>query len=282
VIRRRLAVIGYGQLGHACVSAVRDCQDLELAGVVRRGAPMKLPSTLEHVAVAGHLRELSHVDAALVCVPAEQVLGVAREILQQHVPVVECAMLEGPALEAHHLALGVAARHHHAAAVVGAGWEPGALPLLQRLFDVLIPRGHTETGLHPGISLHHSALGPIPGVRDALACERRTPDGRKQHYVYVELDGSKTIQSVEQAIAADPLYAGEETLVFAVPDLTAVETAGAGIVLKRMGTGHPGAHHSLLLEARFDVAAFAANVMLDAARRLPRLKPGAHVYALWL
>ena len=41
-----------------------------------------------------------------------------------------------------------------------------------------------------------------------------------------------------------------------------------------------GAHPSLLREARFDVPTFAARVMLDAARRLSQLGPGAHRYSL--
>jgi diaminopimelate dehydrogenase len=279
-MRRRVAVIGFGRLGRACTIALHDCHDLDLAGVVRHGEPAGLPPPLENTAVAGHLRELKNVDAALICVPAGHVLGIAREILQQRVPIVECAILEGPVLDAHHKALDAAARNHRVSAIVGAGWHPGALPLMQRLFEVLIPRGHTEMGIHPGIGLHHSAMRPIPGVEGALVCERRAVDGRIQHYVYVKLDQSASIGDVERAIAADPLYAGEETLVFPVPDLSALETAGSGVVLQRYGTGDPGTHQSLLLEARFAVATFAANVMLDAARRLPRLRPGAHAYVL--
>ena len=285
--RTRLAIIGFGRLGHACARALRDSHDLELAGVVTRSqAATALAHPFGHGSVAGHVRELEGVDAALACVPAEQVLGVAREILQQRLPVIECAILEGRALAAHYEALGEAARHHHVAAVVGAGWDPGALPLVRRLFEVLIPHGRTETGTHPGMSLHHTAvLERVPGVRAALACESRAADGRVQHYLYLQLDEGASLDKVEHAIRANPLYAGEKTLVFPVDDLAAFEAAGSGIVLERRGTGAAGgagSHQSLLLEARFDVVAFAARVMLDAARRLPQLKAGAHVYSLWL
>lgn len=278
--RPRLAVVGFGRLGSACATILHDCRDLDFAGVVRHGKLTAPPPPLEHVAVAGHLRDLEHVDAALICVPAEQALAVAREILQQRVPLVECAILEDRALEAHHEALDVAARHHHVAAIVGAGWDPGVLPLVRRLFEVLIPYGHTEAEVHPGVSLHHSAIESIPGVEGALVCERRNVDGRIQHYVYVKLGKRASIGDVEHAIIANPLYAGEETFVFPVADLAAVEAGGSGILLKRYGMGNAGAHQSLLLEARFDVATFAAHVMLDAARKLRQLKPGAHAYGL--
>ncbi len=280
--RIRLAIVGFGRLGSACAAALHDSHDLELAGVVRHARPAKLPPPFEHAAVAGHVRELHGVDAALVCVPAADAPGTARELLQQRLPLVECAGLEGRALEAHYAALGEAARHHRVAAVVGAGWDPGALPLVTRLFEVLIPRGQTESGPQPGVSLHHTALVErLPGVKAALACETRDAQGRRQRYVYVQLDQRASVAEIERALAADPLYAGEPTFVFAVPDVAALEVAGSGVVLERRGSGDTGAHQSLLLEARFEVATFAARVMLDAARRLPQLKPGAHRYSLW-
>ena len=50
--------------------------------------------------------------------------------------------------------------------------------------------------------------------------------------------------------------------------------------IERRATATAGRHESLLPEARFDAPAFAARVMLDAARGLARLGPGAHHYAL--
>jgi len=281
--RTRLAIIGFGRLGRACAMALRDSPEFELAGVVLPArAATPLPHPFERAPAAPHVRELKHVDAALVCVPALEVLGVAREILQQRLPVVECAILEDSALKAHHEALGVAARHHDVAAVVGAGWDPGALQLVHRLFELLIPHGQTDTGKHPGLSLHHTAaVERLPGVTAALACESRAADRRMQRYVYVQLAKGADAAGIERALRADPLHAGEDLFVFPVEDLAALEAAGSGLVLERRGTGEAGAHQSLLLEARFDAATFAARIMLDAARRLPQLKAGAHPYSLW-
>ncbi|HSQ04703.1 MAG TPA: hypothetical protein VLN59_11735 [Burkholderiales bacterium] len=272
--------MGFGRLGRACALAFSDFPDLALGGVVLHRVPAALPSVLAHTIVADHLRELKDVDAVLVCVPTEASPDVAREILQQALPLVECAMLEGRALQAHYEALGAAARHRKVAAVVGAGWDPGALPLVRQLFEVLIPRGRSEITSQPGVALHHWGAALIPGVKEALAGERRTVDGRLQRYVYVQPDKGADIGEIERTIIADPLYAGAETFVFAVADLSALETAGSGIVLTRYGTATSGAHQSLVLESRFDMVTFAAHVMLDAARRLPWLRPGLHRYSL--
>ena len=79
--RIRLAIIGFGRLGRACARAMRDSHDLELAGVVTRSqAGTALAHPFGHGSVVGHMRELEGVDAALVCVPAEQVLDVAGDV----------------------------------------------------------------------------------------------------------------------------------------------------------------------------------------------------------
>jgi diaminopimelate dehydrogenase len=156
------------------------------------------------------------------------------------------------------------------------------LPLLRHAFEVLIPTGRTSVAARPGVSLHHTeAARNVPGVRDALAAEYPVPGGRQRRYVYVELDENADAERVRAAFASDPLFGGEETLVFPVESVAALEGAGQGVRLERLGTASSGAHQNLLLEARFDVATFAARAMVDAVQRLPVLGPGAHRYAIW-
>lgn len=283
--KRQVAVIGLGHLGRACAEALLDESELALAGVVRRpGASGPLPGRLQRFPVASHVRELQNVSAALVCVPADAVLGVARELLQARIPIIECADFEGKALAEHHAALDEAADHHHVAAVVGAGWDPGVLPLLRGAFEMLIPRGQTLFHRHPGLHLHHSAaVAGVRGVKGALTGEYRGDNGAVQHYVYVELERGVELAQVQAAIAADPLFAGEVTQVFAVERLAELEGEdGLGVVLDRRSSAAHGPHQSLLFEARVDHIAFSARAMIDAARRLPTLQRGAHRYALGL
>jgi diaminopimelate dehydrogenase len=234
----QVAVIGLGRMGLVCADALIDASELALAGVVRQpGAPAALPGRQRLYPVASHVRELEGVRAALVCVPAYAVLGVARELLPARIHVAECACFEGPALEAHHAALGEAAENHHVAAVVGAGWDPGILPLLRSTFKMLIPRGSTTLRRHPGLHLHHSAVvAGIRGVKGALTGEYRGDNGASQHYVYVELETGAELAQVQAAIAADPLFAGEVTQVFQVAHLSEMEgEEGLGVVLEHRG-----------------------------------------------
>ncbi len=285
--RPRLAVVGFGRLGRACLEAARAQIDLELAGVVRRPeqAVQALPPPYAQLRVAGHIAELGPVDCALVCVPASVVVPVARELLAHGVPIVECAVVDDATLRRNQETLHPVAVERRLPAMLGAGWAPGALSLIRHLFELLIPKGETELTRRPAVSLHHSAAAAqVRGVRAALCAELRASDGGMQRYVYVELERGADPQRVEAAIAADPLFLGEQTQVFAVDSVADLEQEGHGVVLSRRGGAGAGAavHDSLLLEGRFDPHAFSARIMLDAARQLPGHKFGAHRYSVRL
>lgn len=282
--RWRIAIVGFGRLGQACGAALQDVADLELAGVVRRDtSPSTLPAPFAGVTVARDLSELGDVHAALVCVPTLLVRGVAEGILQQRIPVIECARLEGGALAAHHKALDTFARSRKVAAIVAAGWDPGAVQLFQRLFGVFIPVGQTLLSTRPGVNLHHTAVAEdVAGVAGALATQLRGADGRVTHYIYVELARQADLEQVTADIVMQPAFAGEHVIVLPVDSIAALEATGHGAIIERRGASIAGPHPTLLLEARFDVHAFAARVMVDAVRQLPAGAGGAFAYTFSL
>jgi len=170
--------------------------------------------------------------------------------------------------------------HHHATAIVGAGWDPGALSVFRSWFALLTPGGSTETRHHTGISLRHTTMArSVTGVKDALCAEVRAADGKFQRYVYVELEKGADADTITQSIRVDPLFLGEDTQVFPVESLAALEQEGRGVVLDRRGLPGRFGHQHLLLEARFDETVLTAQVMLAAARALPGLEPGAYFLA---
>jgi len=273
--KMRLAIIGLGDLGRKCAEAIFAGQTTELAGIVRR--TLISPDFGLNVPVVTHISELTEVDAALICVPADAVMGIAKSLLQSRIPVVECARLHGEAFLRHKSEIHRVALLHRVPAVVGAGCDPGALSLFRSYFALLAPHGHTEISLHTGASLHHTlAAEGIKGVRKALATELKSIGGTDQRYVYVELEPSADAAEVESIIVNDPIFLGEQTLVFPVPSIAALEETNRGIVLERHGKPGDAGHSSFLLEARFDEAGLAAGIMLAAAQSLPALPAGAH------
>lgn len=277
--RLQVAVIGFGKVGRACASAILADEQLALAGIVRRRESLSEHRTppFANIPVVAHASDLGRIDAALLCVPTVEVLAAARELLQHRIPVVECATLHGDALQQHHEELNRSAVHHKVSVIVGAGWDPGALSLFRALFALLTPKGHTETSWHTGTSLHHTtAARDIPGVREALATERRSADGSVQRYVYIEIEKGGELAQIEAALRSDPLFLNEETLVFPVEDIRQLEDEGHGVLLERHGAAAATPHQRLLLEARYAEPSFCAAVMTAAARALPGCRHRAY------
>jgi len=95
----RLAIIGLGNLGHKCAEAIFADQSTELAGIVQRTITSSAIGL--NVPAVTHISELKEVDAALICVPPDAVMGIAKGLLQSRIPVVECARLHGEAFLKH-------------------------------------------------------------------------------------------------------------------------------------------------------------------------------------
>ncbi len=276
-----LAVVGFGKVGKVCVEALLDRKDLVLAAAVRRPGSLaqSLPEAFRKIPVVSHVAQVQTVEAALLCVPSFQVLDAAHECLQHGVPIVESSVLHSEAFQAHREAIHRLALRHKVPAIVGAGWDPGALSLFRSLFALLAPEGYTETSHRVGVSLHHTAMArQIAGVKEALCTEQRATNGRRQRYVYVELEQGIDAARVMGAIRADPLFLGEETLVFPVESVAALEQEGRGVLLERRGAPGRLGHQQFLLEARYDESLLTAHMMIAAARSLPQLKPGAHSF----
>lgn len=274
-----LAVVGFGRVGKACAEVVLDTKDFVLSAVVRRldSLAQSLPEAFRKVPVVSHVAQVQTVEGALLCVPLTEVLDATHECLQHGIPVVESSVLHGEAFQAHRDAIHRLAIRHKVPAIVGAGWDPGALSLFRSLFALLAPEGYTEISHRIGVSLHHTTMArQIAGVKEALCTEQRATNGRRQRYVYVELEPEADADRVIDAIRADPLFLNDETLVFPVESIAALEQEGRGILLERRGPPGRLGRQQFLLEARFDESRLTAHMMLAAARALPQLKPGAH------
>jgi diaminopimelate dehydrogenase len=251
---------------------------LELVGIVRRPDSLTLPvaDRFRRIPVKAHPSELSSIDAALICVPTARVIAVAHDLLQHRIPIVECGELHGQEFHTHKAEIHRVASRHKVPAIVGAGWDPGAASLVRGAFALLTPKGRTTAINRSGVSLHHSAsLHALEGVRDALCTELRLGSGKMQRYVYLELDADADFERIAAEIRGDPLFLNEDTLVFPVDRVAALEEEGNGMLIERHGAA-AGAHNQhLLFEGRFDRTSLAAQIMVSASRALPNQRPGA-------
>jgi len=286
----RLGVVGFGRVGKACAEALIESKDLVLAAIVRRldSLAQAVPDAFSKIPLVSHAAQIQQVDGALLCVPMAQVLDTAHDCLQHGIPIIESSVLHGEAFHAHREAIHRLAVRYDVPAIVGAGWDPGALSLARSLFALLAPEGEIETRHRVAASLHHTAMArQVVGVKAALCTEQVAADGTRQRYVYVELEKGVDADRVAAAIRADPLFLGEETLVFPVESVAALEQEGRGIVLERRSAPGRSGYQRFLLEARFDESILTAHMMVAAARALRGLEPGAYslldlpMTALW-
>ena len=76
----RAAVVGYGNIGKFTIQALEAAPDMEIAGVVRRNLGEK-PLELTPYPIVTDIRELGHVDVAILCTPTREVEKYALEFL---------------------------------------------------------------------------------------------------------------------------------------------------------------------------------------------------------
>ncbi|HEY0839225.1 MAG TPA: diaminopimelate dehydrogenase, partial [Vulgatibacter sp.] len=186
--RKRVAVVGLGNVGRHCVEAVRASPDLELAGVVRRD-PVERPADLPEVTFARSIDELGRVDGALLACPTRMVAETAAPLLARGIATADSFDLHGEPLLELHRELGEAARRGKTAAAIAAGWDPGTDSIVRAILEAMAPRGVTFTDFGPGMSMGHTvAVKAIPGVKKAVAMTLPAGQGIHRRAVYVELE----------------------------------------------------------------------------------------------
>jgi diaminopimelate dehydrogenase len=199
-------------------------------------------------------------------------VDVAHDLMQREVPVVECAAIHGVDFDAHVEDMRRLAARYRVTAIVGAGWDPGALSLMRGLFAALVPKGTTDVAETAGIHTHHTTLEQsIPGVKRAMSTEVHGAEGKLQRYVYVEPETGVAFEAIAARIRGDAASRDVETFVFPLDAAAEAREETCGLLMRRHG--HVGGRPQfLLLEARVSEVILAAQIMLAAALALPSLE----------
>lgn len=274
--RRRIAVVGWGNIGRFALDALLEAPDLEPAGVVRRnpadrdGIPAFLP-------VAGRVADLDGVDGALLCVPSRRVQEAAEQLLAEGVYTVDSYDIHGQPLIALRQRLDDAARRGGAAALIGAGWDPGTDSIVRALLEAMAPKGITYTNFGPGVSMGHSTVvRAIDGVADAISITVPQGTGVHRRLVYVQLQIGADFETVRQAILEDDYFKHDDTRVMQVDDVEALMDVGHGVRLERKGVSGRTHNQQFVFDMRIHNPALTAQVMVAAMRACLRQGPGAY------
>lgn len=273
--KRRVAIVGHGNIGRFAVEALAAAPDLELAGVIRRQADHP-PGLAPTIPVVTDLAALAPVDAVLLCMPSRTIPEQAAHYLRQGVDTIDCYD-EHDILVDMRRDLDEIAKTQGRVAMVAAGWDPGTDSLVRVLFEVMAPRGVSVTSFGPGTSMGHSTLvRNLPGVRDALSITIPIGDGSHRRLVYIELEAGRTLAEIEAAIKADPYFKHDQTRLVAVPSVEPLLDVGHAVHIERKGVSGQTHNQRFSYTMHIHNPALTAQVMVAAARAAGRQAPGAY------
>ncbi len=273
--KKRLAIVGYGNIGRFTLDAVEAAPDFEIAGIVRRN-PADRGDIPAEIPVVGSIKDLKDVDVAVLATPTRSVEEHANEILAMGINTVDSFDIHTqiPALRKR---LDEKAKSGNAVSVLSAGWDPGSDSVIRALLEAVAPKGITYTNFGPGMSMGHTvAVKSKEGVKDALSMTIPLGTGIHRRMVYVELLPGYELDAVAKSIKEDPYFASDETHVMAVACVDDLKDMGHGVNMVRKGVS--GKTHSQRFE--FDMAinnpALTAQILVACARATFRLDPGCY------
>lgn len=272
----RVAVVGYGNIGRYTVQALEAAPDMEIAGIVRRSGAQDKPRELEPYLVVSDIAQLQDVDVAVLATPTRSVEEHALRCLSLGINTVDSFDIHTLITDLRRT-LGEAARKAGAVSIISAGWDPGSDSVVRTLMESLAPKGISYTNFGPGRSMGHSVCARSKaGVRDALSMTIPVGEGIHRRMVYVELEQGASIDQVAADIKADPYFSNDETHVFQVDSVDALNDVGHGVNLVRKGVS--GQTHNQLFEFNMKInnPALTAQVLVNAARATMRQAPGAY------
>lgn len=272
----KAAVVGYGNIGHYTIEALRAASDFEIAGVVRRNGAENRPTELAEIPVVKDIRELENVDVAILATPTRSVEKYAKDILSLGINTVDSFDIHTQ-ITSLRRSLSESAREGKAVSIISAGWDPGSDSIVRTLLQAIAPKGITYTNFGPGMSMGHTvAVKAIDGVQAALSMTIPTGTGIHRRMVYIEVKPGYDFETVAAAIKADAYFVNDETHVIQVPCVDDVIDMGHGVNLTRKGVSGMTQNQLFEFNMRINNPALTGQVLVCAARATMKQQPGCY------
>lgn len=273
---KRIAIVGYGNIGKYVLEALEVAPDLEIAGVVRRSVSGEMPLELTPYKVVADVADLGKVDAVILATPSRNVEENAKKYLAKGINTVDSFDIHGSIWDLHE-SLGKIAKENNAVSIISAGWDPGSDSVIRTLLQAAAPKGLTWTNFGPGMSMGHSVVARSKkGVKNALSMTMPQGAGIHSRLVYVELEEGFTAQQVYDELKADDYFAHDELHVIPVASVDDCRDMGHGVLLERKGVSGKTQNQRFKFEMTINNPALTAQILVGAVRATFKQAPGAY------
>ena len=270
----KAAIVGYGNIGHYVLDALKQADDFEIAGIVRRNVA-EIPEEISKYKVVSSLGELD-ADVAILCTPTRKVEEYALEALALGMNTVDSFDIHTQIADLRRT-LNEAAVKAGKVSIISAGWDPGSDSIVRTLLQACAPKGITYTNFGPGMSMGHTvAVKAFEGVKAALSMTIPLGTGIHRRMVYVELNDGYQLDQVAARIKADPYFASDETHVIEVDSVDNVKDMGHGVNMVRKGVSGTTQNQRFEFNMTINNPALTAQILVGVARASMRQKPGAY------
>lgn len=272
----RVAIVGYGNIGHYVLEALQAAPDMEIAGVVRRNGSVDKPAELANYEVVKSISELKDVDVAILATPTRSVEEYAKECLSLGINTVDSFDIHTQIVDLRR-SLGEVAKANNRVSIIAAGWDPGSDSVVRTLMESLAPKGISWTNFGPGMSMGHSVVARSKkGVKNALSMTMPQGAGIHSRLVYVELEDGFTAQQVYDELKADDYFAHDELHVIPVDSVDNCRDMGHGVLLERKGVSGKTQNQLFEFKMKINNPALTSQVLVNSARASMKQQPGCY------
>ncbi len=294
----RIGIAGYGNLGKGVELAIKQNDDMELAGIFTR----REPSTVKPLTADAKVYKLDDaekmqgdVDVMIICGGSATDLPEQTPALAKYFNVIDSFDTHARIPE-HFANVDKAAKENGHLALISLGWDPGLFSLNRLYAESILPNGKSYTFWGNGVSQGHSdAIRRVEGVKrgiqytvpiesamDAVRSGSQPELTTRQKHLrecYVVAEEGADLAKIEETIKGMKNYFDEyDTTVNFITeeefDAVHNKMPHGGFVMRSGFTGdgektHQMIEYSLKLESNPE---FTASVLICYARALSRLK----------
>ena len=293
----RIGIAGYGNLGKGVEMAIRQNEDMELAGVFTRRDPatvtVKTPGAKAYTMEdAKNMKD--QIDVMIICGGSATDLPKQTPELAKDFNVIDSFDTHAN-IPQHFANVDAAAKEGGHVGIISVGWDPGMFSLNRLYANAILPDGNDYTFWGKGVSQGHSdAIRRVEGVKDgkqytipveaALKAVRNGENPelttRQKHTreCFVVLEEGADAAKVEEEIKTMPNYFSDydTTVHFISEEELKANHSGiphGGFVLRSGKTGWNGENkhlieYSLKLDSNPE---FTSSVLIAYARAAYRL-----------